>query len=787
MIALVDALALLGRKRALAWLALHEGVALTVCLVPGVRLVLGTPGFEFAFVAALLTALSSGHLGTMAAARVREAGPSASAAACVGRAFVAGFVAELVLLSLSFATVLVAGVWNGLCDYATGAVFFGLLPVIGAVLGVSLGVLLGLLTHKRFLPYVLYLLVSLGSLAFSIFWLMTQSPIFAYDPFFGHFPGAVYDELIVVRAPLLWFRLETLLWAAGGLVLAMAFVHPSQGRLAWRQLRLPTLCAALLLVTGAALMRANGHHLGYFSSSDDVAAALGGRRETEHFIIHYPRRGPVAERIDAVALDHEFRYAQLRAYFGVEPAGKVHSFLFASPESKAALMGARHVSIAKPWILEMHLHDMGHPHPVLRHELAHVFGGAMGGLFGVSAKNAVSYNVGLIEGLAVAADWNLGPLTGHEWSKAAFEFLGPRAPRIEDLIGVTGFWSQSGALAYTLCGSFVRHLVERYGVARMREAYAMGDFAGAFGKPVETLTAEWRQMLDALPLEGVARRAAEERFRRPGLFHRACGHEVARLQSAAAAARDDDDPRAEILAREEVLALERGSAHRALELADALWRGGEDKRGRALLEEAVATRAGRADQQGAIARLEELRADIDWRADRHREARETYGRLLGSARLPDDARRLTVKRAALDHDVAGPMVRELFSGRLRGREKLLAHLQTLTEQAPDFLIGHYLLGRHLYAGEQWAQAGRALVPVVTGSLPGLELGVEAKRLFAYASLWLRDWSGAERVFGDVAKSRLSEATRLEALDGLERVRFSRAYESPSQPAKHTGR
>lgn len=786
MIVLVDALALLRHKRALVWLALHEAVALAVCVLPAVRLVFGTPGFEFAFVTTLLTALSAGHLGAMAAARVREAGPSATPSGLVARAFAAGLLAELLILAAPLCTVLIAGFWNGMCDYATGLAFFTVLPVGSAALGVALGVLCGLLTRRRFLPYALYVLVCLSSLAFTISWLMTQAPIFAYDPFFGHFPGAIYDELITVRPALLWFRVETLCWAAGALLVASTFVHPAQGLMRARRFSLRGAIAAMLVLGAAGTMRAQGHHLGYFVSSDDVAQALGGRRETEHFVIYYPRRGALADRIDAVALDHEFRYAQLRSYFGVEPTGKVHAFLYGSPAEKAKWMGARHVSIAKPWLRQLHLHDMGHPHPVLRHELAHVFGGAMGGLFGVSAKNIVSYNVGLIEGLAVAADWSLGALTGHEWSKAAFEFLGARAPNITELMGVTGFWSQSGALAYTLSGSFVRHLVERYGVTPMRKAYVDGDFDAAFGKPLATLATEWRAMLDGITLEGVARSAAEERFRRPSLFRRACGHEVARLQTKAAHARDDDEPLVEIAARARARVLEAGSEHRALELAQALWRGGQADRARALLDEEHSARRDRPEQSSALARIEELRADIDWDAERTAAARETYGRLLSAARLPDDARRLTVKRAAIDHDVAGPRVRELFSGRLRRSDQVLDHLRALVVAAPDFLIGHYLLGRHLYFAFRYAEAGRALLPAVSGSLPGFELGVEAKRLYAFTSLWLRDYSGAERAFRELSQTRLSLASRQDAMDALERVQFTRAYLARhSQPPKRT--
>ena len=44
-------------------------------------------------------------------------------------------------------------------------------------------------------------------------------------------------------------------------------------------------------------------------------AALGGRRETEHFVIHYANREEIEEDVDLIAGDHELRYAQVARAF----------------------------------------------------------------------------------------------------------------------------------------------------------------------------------------------------------------------------------------------------------------------------------------------------------------------------------------------------------------------------------------------------------------------------------------------------------------------------------------
>src|SRR5258705_812596 len=104
--ALLDALSLLAKKRTLTWLLIHEAVALLLCLHPAVRLLAGTPGFEFAFVQCLLAGLSTGHFGVMAAARAREVGPAASPFGLVARAYAGGLLVSVLVPALPLATVL---------------------------------------------------------------------------------------------------------------------------------------------------------------------------------------------------------------------------------------------------------------------------------------------------------------------------------------------------------------------------------------------------------------------------------------------------------------------------------------------------------------------------------------------------------------------------------------------------------------------------------------------------------------------------------------------------------
>jgi hypothetical protein len=771
---LSDLSALLRQKRVLAWAVVHEVLALILCLHPGLRRLFGTPGFELAFATGILAAFSSGHVGLLAVARVRADGASGAGAKWIVRAFASSMGVLVVILGAPLATAAIAGVWNGRCDYTTGLVFFMLLPVASSAWGASVGIALGAFVHRRFAGYALYLGVCLASAAFSVGWLMTQAPIFVYDPFFGYFPGALYDELLPVGAPLLWFRAETLLATLAVLALCAAFVDPARGKWSGRPTSTRVALTGGLACLLAVSLRFFGGELGYFVSTTDVTRALGARHETPHFVIHYSRAAASARHIALVGLEHEFRYDQIRRYLGVEPRGKVHSFLYSDPAQKAKLMGARYVSIAKPWLLQLHLHDQGIAHPVLRHELTHVFGAAAGGLFGVSARSLTSFNVGLIEGLAVASDFALGPLTAHEWTRAAYDLLGDKAPSIEKILGVAGFWSESSSLAYTIAGSFVRYLIDTHGPARFLDAYRDGDFERAYGRGIGELARAWRTSLEGIKLGAAARLAAQRRFRRPSVFRRACAHEVSRLRHAALEARMRRQRTDEIVLLERACALEPDSVGHTEALVDALRRAGRTTDAHRIVDAALAAREGVKDADAARARLTRLRADLAWLADRIVTARTLYGQLLVDEGSPDIARRLAVSIAAIDHPIASPIVRDLLIGFSTDRVARERLLRDLVARAPELKVGHYLLGRHLYFSGELAEAARFLAVAARASLPGLELTVESKRLYGLVSVWLGDYAGAERAFRDVETSRHSTGASLEGRDGIERARFFRS-------------
>jgi len=279
----------------------------------------------------------------------------------------------------------------------------------------------------------------------------------------------------------------------------------------------------------ATVVVGHAHHadLGYALDREDIQRALGGRYETEHFIIYFPASSAYTQRIERIAEDHEFRYAQLKAWFGHAPEGKLVSYIYPDRERKGALQGARRTLVAKLWLGEMHILYRDYGDTIMKHELAHLFTPRFGsGPLKLSTKWGLFPNMGLVEGIATAAQWDANAFSPHGWS-AAIHALG-KAPDMKTILSAGGFWSKHNRTVYTLMGSFCRWLIDTYGMPKFEKAYAYGEFEEVYEQPIETLVADWQAYLKTeVRLEDSDVELARFYFDRPSIFGKVCARSLA--------------------------------------------------------------------------------------------------------------------------------------------------------------------------------------------------------------------------------------------------------------------
>jgi hypothetical protein len=667
-----------------------------------------------------LTALAAGLFGAapgIAAARLEEG----SAARALARAL--GF--GLAALAIPIALLLLNGLRRPACDPAGGLVLYLALAVPSALLAAALGTACGFLFPRR--AALVYAVLFLASLAVALWPIVRGPQVFAFHHLGGMYPGPIYDEAIRAGRALWAFRGCTLLYA--GACAGVALLAGRDG---------PRGAGTLLLLAcggGAALLSLQAEKLHWKASRPQLDAELGGRLETEHLVLHFPREKPAAERA-LLARAAEVDVRGVSRFFGVPPARKIDVYLYRSAEEKRTLIGAAETSFTKPWLRQIHTNDAPAPHPILRHELVHALGAEIaGGPWGT--PGGLVPEMALVEGVAVAGDWPPGEFTAHEETRALRELK--LMPEVQRLFRPGLFYAESGPRAYTTAGSFARFAWETRGAIFLREVYA-----GRAKLDLAALAAEHARFLDGLPEAPRAVALASQRFSAPAILRKRCAHEVAGLQREATAARDPaesaalwarcielepDDPalllalrRAQLAAHEEAAALAteaRALAHPKLsqplraqllvESGDAAWKAG--------------------DVPGALSQFEE------------------------AAKLPQSEpaeRALAIRLRAVRDPQTWPALRPLLAEGNTSPEILLA-LRDLDLARPRDGLAAYLLAKQLQNRAAWPECARYAASALSRELPGPLFMQEAQRMRGIAAWHLGDDATARDAFSALGR------------------------------------
>jgi hypothetical protein len=760
------------------------GLAIAIGIGLGFVPLFGVLGFEHALVIAAFAVVSGLDLG---ASRARDA--QASDGALVSRAgYAARTVLRGVLVTCGLAAAIaiipgiaaaIHGIWAPTCDWWFGLKAFALMPlpsaVFGAATGHALAIAVGRRSTSRWYPHrstwlaVVAPIVVLSGLGFWRFY--REPPVFIYNALIGYFPGNMYDENIRLGMPLVWSRLEQLALVIALVAAVTSRIDVPTYRVQWREPRpnrgsFAVIAIMVVAASGAIVLHLRAGDLGYATNAEDIQEALGGRLETEHFVIYYAKTPEIEKDLDVIAEDHELRYAEVVTEIGAAPEGKLESYYFANTTQKGMLFGARNVEMAKPWRHAIYVDHRAFPHSSLRHEIAHAVASAFGDpIFGLAAKHGVMISPGLVEGLAVALDWPGGydRLTPHE-AVRVMQVMGVQ-PSIRELLSIN-FFTISPARSYQTAGSFLHFLLEKYGPAKLRALYRSGgEFAETYGVPLSDLENQWREMIAKIELPADVIEGTKERFRGGSVFARPCPHAIAarREQAAAALGRGDragavtllrvvcadapDEPRHRIELGD-VLSV--GNAAEVTE-ARALWTAvaGDEQITSTLRAEAFEHMAGRADDDATrLALIERAR------------------------KLPlniDERRQLDAKAFVLKHE--GPAAAALQMYFFGKADDVIANATAATLAEPELGLGHYLLGLQKTNAGEWAVSAVELDRSLAKGLPGLSFQRNAARRLAVAAYRSKQPALVEHAIAFMRGPETTETDHLLADDWQRRLDF----------------
>ncbi|MEE8409123.1 MAG: hypothetical protein V3T05_05935 [Myxococcota bacterium] len=724
-------------------------LAAVLCFVPLFDLL----GYEFSFAIGMLAAVTATLIGLGAG---RDA-PSAPRAL--------GDAIKWSLLHL--APPLVIMTLNALrvrnCDIMEGIGFFLLLPVMSALYAAAMATAVArVLIGARRRVWVSVTIVLLAApMIWTLWHLYWEPPIFAYDHLWGHFAGSLYDEVVELGTTLVVFRIGTL-WRILGIAVLLVLW---EGRVAVSGVRLAAATAFVVLVTTAFELEA-GPRFGFRVSRGDIEAVLPAVVKRAGLVIHLPEHVDEKRR-EAIADEHAFRLAQLERRLEIEVPRTIHSYVYRDANQKARLMGGRATMIAKPWLFEIHVHGLSTPHPVVAHELVHVVAATFGSqLLGVSSRYGLVVNMALVEGAAVALSPERGDLDLDSWARAMRE-LG-MAPEVRELFGPGGFWTQAPRRAYTVAGSFVRHLLATHGAHAFKNAYARADFEGAYGQSLHDLVTTWEAQIDARALSQRERRIATERFRRPSIFSRPCAHEVAQLRKRAAAAHPSE---AAAIYRQICDHVGNTPASR-IDLALALHRAREFD---GFIGETDAIL--KDDRLNSVqrVRLLEERTNVLWMRGELEAARADATSALEIGRSPASERLNWVKLWAMEQDAELRDVLRRFLTREMDPVAAVVAMRDAMLSLPQDRTLPYLIARQLFRVESWEQG----LDLLAGSVDHPFAPIEAERLRLKAvALWrLERYADAEVAFNAYADGAPTSGERARALDFVERLRWRRRAEN----------
>lgn len=659
-----------------AWFLVAAGAAL-LCLGSSL---FGRLGFAFGFVMAPLCALAGLHFGV-------RAGQLAGPIAPTWRAFGRGLLSTAIVLAAPLGVMAASAPWSPSCGVASGLRWYAMMPGASALFGLAIGFGLGQLAVPRVLALALALPVV--SAVIGLVYGYLQLPVFAYDPFWGYFPGSLYDEQVSLRPAFYWARLYHA-------AIAVCFLAALAARRRRRWLAL-----AVVSGTGAITLSSLAPQLGFRQSTQSVIAGLGGKHTTAHFTLYF-RAGTDPVVVEQLAEECEFRYARLVELIGAGPP-HIDMFFFDSVGHKQQFTGLQGTSIARPWLHQIVTHGLAVPHDVINHELVHVFFASFGDRWFGLPWRGLRLASGLVEGVAVGLDDDDSDDEVHGLAQTMRK--DHVLPPLGELMSLR-FLLHPPVRAYTAAGSFCRFLVSRFGGRVLPPIYAAGGddaaLVASVGQPLAALEQAWWEFLAARPMPKLPAEA-KEALQRPSLFARRCPHELATRRALAFAAMQTDVDRGlamlDELCREDAGRPE----HVALLLKEAI------NRRRAPLAEAAAWRLFAHPSVGerGLAQASEALGDFAMaRGDRA----TAFGYFSLAESLPAEPpigrlRRVKREMAALP---AGPLAETMVKYLYEDRDKP-ARAAELVNLAPDVGLYQYLFARQRSGAADIASRQAALL------------------------------------------------------------------------------
>jgi len=392
------------------------------------------------------------------------------------------------------------------CFSIEGILFQILIPGTTILFVLTLSRLLKSVYDKANVWQLLLVILFIGTIP-PIIALKNLPHLFLFNIIWGWFPGPIYDEVVTINWALVWHRIFVLLCS----VMLFTFsLKPSTSK------RHYATKAIIILLTIFHVYKWND--IGIIQTTSHIESTLGGRVESDHFVLIYDEKVVAAEELIYWLFWHEFHYSDLKSALSIDSVDtKIISYLYTDGWQKQHHTGARMTSYVPVWNRKNQLHiDRQTGAAVLRHELVHV-------LMKPYANPLIgaSYKIGLTEGIAVAHDDPRDKrMTNAEVIvNASFD---PDFKYINRLFSLLGFYSGRPAVNYAVSGSFIEFMLHNEYIEEFKCAYRKNSISSCLGTRYESLFKEWKAHLNSIPVDPAYQLFATALFNRESLFEKKC-------------------------------------------------------------------------------------------------------------------------------------------------------------------------------------------------------------------------------------------------------------------------
>lgn len=350
----------------------------------------------------------------------------------------------------------------------------------------------------------------------------------------GFLHGPIYDDWIGFDGGLLLARAAHACLAAG-----LLFV-------VWYRGQTALACAAIVFLGGwLGLSGLSGNYPSTHNHKRDLDRLLSSKIEGEGFTLHYRKvdkplvstvaagqempdneaaNVPDADEDDAkhaqsilkVFRDTEFHIQELSALLGEPKLPHVEVYVYPNDDKKKLWFGGGATDVTDVRTPSIHITADAWPHPTLRHELVHALMSDIA-FYGLGFHP----NIAFTEGLAVALAPMQQTLTLDEGAGALLDT--DKLPNVEKLFSAS-FWQVASSRAYTVAGSMLQFIHEKYGIKALKDLYAGKSWQAALGADQKTVLQAWQAHVRVATDKERLAPYTEALFRHPGILQDICPH-----------------------------------------------------------------------------------------------------------------------------------------------------------------------------------------------------------------------------------------------------------------------